>query len=321
MRLRRSLIGVVLALGLAACARPVPSGAPETGAEAASTSRAWLPDGPPQARVLALHGFNDYSVAFTWFGTYAAQHGVAVHAYDQPGFGARPDAGLWLGEDALVEAVRRETARLRAEDPHTPLYLLGESMGGAVAMLAMASSDPPDVDGVILSAPAVWGDAELGVVSRMLLRLAAFVVPGLTLTGEGIEVTPSDNIEALRLLWYDPLVIKATRIDAIAGLVDVMEDALTAAPGVPGPLLALSGARDDLVPPQADRTMRTLLTADPCTGVVYPEGYHMLLRDRQRQIVWDDILSWIHGAVPPSGLASACGGGTTTASAAAKPPA
>jgi hypothetical protein len=40
---------------------------------------------------------------------------------------------------------------------------------------------------------------------------------------------------------------------------------------------------------------------------VYPDGYHMLLRDLQRQVVWDDILAWIDGAPVPSGLAEACG--------------
>lgn len=295
-----------MTLSLTACGRPAlhqSDGAWDTDA---SAMRSWLPRGPAFARILALHGFNDHSAAFDWFGAYAAQRGVAVHAYDQPGFGARPDARLWAGEPALIEALRKHVARLRADDPDTPLYLLGESMGGAVVLLAMASSDPPDVDGVILSAPAVWGDAQIGPASRLLLNLAALVAPGVTLTGEGIEVTPSDNLEALRRLWYDPLVIKATRIDAIAGLVDVMRDALDAAPDMPGPLLTLSGQRDDLVPPDADRALRAGLTAEGCTSVVYPEGYHMLLRDRQRQIVWDDILAWLHGGMPPSGLATAC---------------
>ena len=53
--------------------------------------RVWLPDDtPPRAVILAVHGFNDYSNAFETFGTFAAGHGIAVHAYDQRGFGANP---------------------------------------------------------------------------------------------------------------------------------------------------------------------------------------------------------------------------------------
>jgi alpha-beta hydrolase superfamily lysophospholipase len=69
----------------------------------------------------------------------------------------------------------------------------------------------------------------------------------------------------------------------------------------------LGGARDEVVPPHAHTTMLALLTADPCTEVVYPEGWHLLLRDLQRQVAWDDILAWIDGEKLPSGLAAPCG--------------
>ncbi len=44
---------------------------------------------------------------------------------------------------------------------------------------------------------------------------------------------PSDNIEMLRALGKDPLVIKRTRIDALKGLVDLMSNAETALPAIP----------------------------------------------------------------------------------------
>ena len=48
----------------------------------------------PRAVILAVHGFNDYSHAFADFGAYAASQGIAVHAYDQSGFGANPSRAL-----------------------------------------------------------------------------------------------------------------------------------------------------------------------------------------------------------------------------------
>src|SRR5690606_10037173 len=51
--------------------------------------RRWLPEaGGPQAVVLALHGYNDYSNAFDGAGRSLAARGIAVYAYDQRGFGA-----------------------------------------------------------------------------------------------------------------------------------------------------------------------------------------------------------------------------------------
>jgi acylglycerol lipase len=144
------------------------------------------------------------------------------------------------------------------------------------------------------------------------LWLASHLAPGATLTGRGLEIQASDNIEMLRGLGADPLVIKGTRIAAIAGLVRLMDRAYAKAPSLPGPLLVLGGARDEIVPPAAHQATLERLTAQDCVQVVYPEGYHMLLRDLQRQVVWDDILAWIDGIEAlPSGLAAGCGGEVT----------
>jgi acylglycerol lipase len=293
-------------LGMAACSS-TPGPAPVTD-PASVPRREWLTGSPPRAVILGLHGFNDYSNAFSDFGAYAARQGVAVYAYDQRGFGANPDAGRWPGVPLLLADLLRERARIAELYPETPVYMLGESMGAAVLIAAVAAQMPLDAAGMIMTAPAVWGGDQLNPFYRVTLWLAEHVAPGLKLTGEGLGVMASDNLEMLRALGADPLFIKATRVDVIAGLVRLMDLALAATPVVPGPLLVLGGARDEVVPPKAHEAMLERLTAEPCLEIVYPEGYHLLLRDLQRQVVWDDILAWIDGAPPPSGLAQPCGG-------------
>jgi alpha-beta hydrolase superfamily lysophospholipase len=269
--------------------------------------RAWLPGSEPRAVILALHGFNDYGNAFAELGSYASAQGVAVHTYDQRGFGANTDAGRWPGIEALTAGLRQEGERLAALYPGRPLFLLGESMGAAVVIAAVAEDVPP-ASGIILSAPAVWGDDQLNPFYRATLWLAARVVPGLHVTGAGLDIMASDNIDMLRALGADPLVIKETRIDALAGLVGLMDRGLLEANALPGPLLVLGGVRDEVVPPEAHLAMVAKLQARACTTVDYPEGYHMLLRDHQRQVVFADLLAWIEDRPLPSGLARACGG-------------
>lgn len=302
---------LVMALAPAACGPELPSHA---GDVAAPPHRSWLPEQEPQAVLLALHGFNDYSNAFAAFGAFAAKHGVAVHAYDQAGFGANPEAGTWPGIRTMVAQLRREHDRLTEVYPGKPLYLLGESMGAAVVVVAQAQA-PLDVAGNILVAPAIWGGDQLSPFYRATLWLANSFVPGLTLTGEGLDVLASDNLEALRELGRDPLVIKGTRVDAIAGLVALMDRALADVDEVPGSLLVLRGARDEIVPATAHVAMLERLTAEPCTEVLYGEGYHLLLRDRQRHVVWADILAWVEGEPVPSGLDRVCGDGITSVAA------
>jgi acylglycerol lipase len=289
---------------LAACA---PGSPPAVVDQPEVPVRSWLPETPPKAVILALHGFNDYSNAFTTFGDHAAEQGYAVFAYDQRGFGANGDAGYWPGIDQLVADLRQQRALLAERYPEVPLYLLGESMGAAVVIAAASQEEPLGVDGIILSAPAVWGLDQLNPFYRATLWVAVHLAPNLRLTGEGLDILPSDNIEMLRELGADPLVIKGTRVRAIAGLVGLMDLALSASPALPGPLLVLGGVQDQIVPPDAHKAMLAQLTAEPCTEVTYPEGYHMLLRDLQRRVVWEDVLAWIEDRPLPSGLAQACG--------------
>ena len=69
----------------------------------------------------------------------------------------------------------------------------------------------------------------------------------------------------------------------------------------PGPVLVMIGEHDEIVPPERQIAMVERLTATPCVQVVYPDGWHLLLRDLQRQVVWQDILAWIEGAPLPVG--------------------
>jgi alpha-beta hydrolase superfamily lysophospholipase len=172
----------------------------------------------------------------------------------------------------------------------------------------MASGAALDADGVILTAPAVWGGEQLNPFYRATLWLVARVAPGLRLSGRSLGVMASDNLEALRGLSADPLFIKETRVDAIAGLVELMDTAYAAAGSLSGPLLILVGERDEIVPPESQLAMIERVRATPCTRIAYPEGWHLLLRDLQRRVVWQDILAWIDGApLPSAALAGRCG--------------
>jgi acylglycerol lipase len=255
-------------------------------------ARTWGPDETePKAVVLALHGFNDYSLFFDDPGDFLAPHGIRAFAYDQRGFGAAPAPGTWAGAKAYADDARDALAALKRRYPSTPVYLLGMSMGGAVAMLA-AEDGLPDVSGVILVAPAVWGRATMPWYQRAALWLGAHSMPWLTLTGQGLGILPSDNIEMLRRLGEDPLVIKETRVGTIYGLVNLMDAALAASPKLTRPALILYGERDQVIPKRPTRRMLANLP-EGVRVAIYEGGYHMLLRDLPAITVWKDLAAWM----------------------------
>lgn len=252
----------------------------------------WMPRGKPKAIIIALHGFNDYSHAFAIPAETLQQSGIALYSYDQRGFGESPQTGIWAGEENLIRDAANTVTQVKNRYPHTPVYVLGESMGGAVAVAALSRPDFPHVDGLILAAPAVWGSDTMSFLWRASLWVFAHTWPQKTLTGEELHVLPSDNIPMLRKLVADPLTIKKSRVDAIYGLVKLMNDASKKISDIHVPILLLYGAHDQVIPPPPIRAALEKISSD-VTVAYYPKGYHMLLRDLHRDAPLEDIISWI----------------------------
>lgn len=254
--------------------------------------RVWLPeDGEPKAVIVALHGFNDYSNAFAGPAQAWAKAGLAVYAYDQRGFGAAENRGLWPGEATLAEDLRTVLRLARQRHPGLPVYVLGESMGAAIAIVALAGEDSGLADGAILAAPAVGAWDEHDPFARGLLWLAAHTVPWWSASGRGLNIRASDNIEMLRALAEDPLVVHETRADALYGLVELMDSAKAAGPRLELPALVLYGAKDELIQPEPVRGLADSLPLRPRLAI-YPNGYHLLFRDLGAEPVIGDVAAW-----------------------------
>ena len=249
----------------------------------------------PIAIVVALHGMSDYSNAFDMPASFWATQGITTYAYDQRGFGQSPNPGLWADSDALRGDLADFVEAAHANHPDTPVYILGESMGGAVALSSLASVRPPHADGVILVAPAVWSRADMPWSYRAALWTTAHTVPWMTFTGKGLKIWPSDNIEILRKLARDPLFQHKTRADAVWGLANLMDEAHQApkhlSPQTP-PILLLYGANDQIIPKGPTEAVIAAL-GNRARVKRYEHGYHMLLRDLEAKTVWSDILDWI----------------------------
>ena len=125
-------------------------------------------DGPP---LVLLHGIGRDREDWHAVRPALAQHFTA-YAIDLEGFG---DSEAWDGSVSLVSMARMVRRTLAAVGEHRPLRLVGNSMGGAVA-LRMTADDPAAVAGLVLISPAGFGrDAAFG------LRLLTVPVVGTAL--------------------------------------------------------------------------------------------------------------------------------------------
>jgi len=247
---------------------------------------------------------SDYSEAYDLPGPWWAEHGITTIAYDQRGFGHAPNPGIWAGGDVMRQDLDDCVDAAHAKFPGVPVFAIGESMGGAELLSALASERPPRVDGAILAAPAVWSRDDMPLSYRVVLWVGAHTFPWMHVSGNGLHIVASDNIAVLRKLSRDPYFQHDARVDQVYGLVNMMDAAHEATSKLtdPPPILLLHGERDEVVPLASTReTIAALGSRAEVRD--YPDGYHMLMRDLDRAVVWKDIDAWIKQHAVPGGAA------------------
>ena len=127
--------------------------------------------------VLLVHGFIGGSNNFGALPTRLAQLGWRVRAMRLPGHGTTPRDFADETPESLLQGVRMELQELCAR--HDPVFIVGHSMGGALATLAAAEAETGLVDGLVLAAPA-FGVAHrwwYGLRPETWTRLLAPIVP------------------------------------------------------------------------------------------------------------------------------------------------
>ncbi len=258
---------------------------------------------PPEAVILAVHGFNDYGRAFDNLAEPLVENlDMTLYSYDQRGFGATDRPGIWPGTETLVSDLATVIRLLHERYPESPLYLMGESMGAGVVMLALDRAPELPVDGVVLLAPAVWGLDTMPWYQRLALWLGMRLMPERTFSGDTarrLGISPSDDEAIMRALALDPLVLKQARVDTLHGVTLLMGEAARVE-RLPVPALVQYGDNDQIIPPRP--VCEWLRQWEPAAGQImalYPDGYHMLTRYSGRNAVIEDLAHWL--SRPPEG--------------------
>lgn len=258
--------------------------------------KTWLPEGvEPTQVVVALHGMNDYSNAFHFAAPVWAGAGIATYAFDQRGFGRSPNRGVWGGEALMTEDLRTFVDVIRRKHPYAPITVLGESMGGAVAICAFASQKPPAAQRLVLLAPAVWGWSSQPLPYKTALWFTAHVVGSKVIRPPrwvAERVKPTDNFDELVAMGRDRQMIWGARNDTLYGLVDMMERAWGAVGRLQVPVAYFYGANDEIIPREPSfESARRLKPSD--RSAYYAQGWHLLTRDLQRGAVIADVQSYL----------------------------
>ncbi len=246
---------------------------------------------------LIVHGLGEHSGRYAHVAAALNGIGIAVRGYDQRGFGQSggprgtiPSPNALLDDAKLVFDAFAAEAKA-AGDP-TPSFLIGHSMGGAIAARAVTGGwiRPR---GLVLSSPALKTGMPLHL--RLLVAVGSRLTPNLMqphgLPLEKISHDPQVFIDSKN----DPLCHDKATPRLVAFILDAGAYALRDAAKLDVPVLLLVAGEDRLVDPEGAREFAAALPPGLGTLHWYAPLWHEVFNEREpdRWRVLGDLQTWI----------------------------
>lgn len=254
--------------------------------------QAWLPDDDPKAVVILSHGLAEHSGRYAHVAACLVRHGYGVYALDHRGHGRSQGRRAQIDRMAyVVEDLHTFVGLVRSEQPAKPQFLLGHSVGGAVAV-NYALEHPDELAGLVLSAPAVVIENAPAVQVRVGKILSA-IAPGFPLLAlDGTAV--SRDTAVVHAYDTDPLNYRGKiPVRTLAELVDTAEQVPDRLGDLRLPILLLQGTADRLVPLSASRLVHDRVSSPDRTLRLYEGLYHEVFNEPERDQVLADLCDWL----------------------------
>lgn len=254
--------------------------------------RSWLPPGERAAVVVIAHGFAEHGGRYAALAELLGLHGYAVEVPDHRGHGLSDGNRTRVVRFAdYVDDLSRFIDSVAQRFTAAPIFLLGHSMGGLVA-LGYATMSPRALTGLVLSAPAACP----GDVSRWRVtagKLLSRIAPDVAVLRPPLQSVSRDPavVEAYN---NDPLVFRGPiRARLGAEMLVTMAQVDANLPALRVPLLVMQGTRDQLVDPRCGTHVYDLAGSPDKTLKTYDGLWHEIFNEPERDQVVADLIAWL----------------------------
>ncbi len=254
----------------------------------------WKTPMPANIVVVCMHGLGLCARAYKPLGKELSANGIDGFGVNVRGFG--PDRGkperAKLDCIQTVNDVTELLRKIHQEQPDYKVFLVGESMGGALA-IRIAAENPTLVDGVVCSAPAwkllkmrqttVKGVFELFLFAGNPGPAGRAVIHQATTDPELTAHWLTDPSHKLKLSFKE-----ATAFLSFISKTDTYAKRLTK------PVLVVQGLDDHLVSPKAVAALFRDIPSDHKTFLIDGKGEHLVLEEgRSSPPLIEKLIAWM----------------------------
>ncbi|XP_008411425.1 monoglyceride lipase isoform X1 [Poecilia reticulata] len=265
--------------------------------------RYWEPASPPRALVFIAHGAGEHSGPYEEIAQRLKERSLLVFAHDHVGHGQSEGERLNIRDFQIyIRDSLQHIDLMKSRHPDLPVFIVGHSMGGAIAILT-ACERPSDFTGVVLIGPMVQMNPESATPFKVFVaKLLNHMLPSLTLgsieskwvSRDKTQVEAYDNDELnyhgrLRVSFGIQLMAAAERIEREI-------------PSISWPFLLLHGDADKLCDIRGSKMMYENAASSDKKLTIFEGGYHALHHDLPEvaETVLKDVTSWITDRLPPA---------------------
>ncbi|MDZ4837754.1 MAG: alpha/beta fold hydrolase [Candidatus Melainabacteria bacterium] len=252
--------------------------------------RSWLPrKEKPRMVLFCVHALGFSSKSYDNFGRRMAASGIPTYAIDVRGFGQwiqKPEEAHMDFEACLTD-VEQGLKTLHKAYPKLPVFLVGESMGGAIAIQA-ASRYPDLVNGLVSAVPSSSDRKNGKSTSTVAYRTSGRPLGDVDMAPIIVDGATA-NVALRKKIEAEPLNRMDLSKKEIAQFEKFMEQTHDAAPLIERiPTLMLVAYKDRLVTASGSVELFTEMTAAEKLMIGDGNSEHLMLEEAQMtpEIEW-----------------------------------
>lgn len=255
----------------------------------------WNAADTPKALVVLAHGFNSHSGYFQWTAEQLTAQDYEVYGIDFPGRGNSDGERYYIADyEQFVKELDKLVDIAQTAHPGLPTFLLGHSAGGVLSSVYTLEHQDK-LSGFICESFAFQVPAP---------DFALAVLKGLSHLFPHAHVLRLNNEDFSRdqavvdFMNTDPLIAHEVQPTKTVQQLALADERLKAEmPTIKLPLLIMHGTADKATKPSGSQYFYDAASSADKTLKLYDGHYHDLLNDTDREIVMQDILSWLNRRV------------------------
>ncbi len=260
----------------------------------------WQSADEPRAALLLVHGLAEHCGRYTALARRLTDAGVDVCALDLPGHGrSGGEPGHVERFDDMDDSVSALRDHMDHWYPGLPVFLLGHSMGGLIAVHTL-TREQQRYAGCVLSGPALRSALEPPFLQMMFVRLLSAIAPRTRIMGldpSGV----SRDAGVVQDYIDDPLNFSGKgTARLVAGMFSTMARARAGATDISIPLLILHGGADSMTAPAGATELYENAAASDKTLKIYDGLYHEIFNEPEGPSIIEEVAQWLVARLPES---------------------